>query len=86
MPAGLSAGAACSHRRAPCRRPSTPAHQVETLEVLLTPMAKAGADPLGSMGNDAPLAPMRCVWHMGGHAACGTRMLRLALMSWQPHA
>ncbi len=33
--------------------------QVETLEVLLAPMAKAGADPLGSMGNDAPLAPMR---------------------------
>ena len=28
--------------------------------MLLAPMAKAGADPLGSMGNDAPLAPMRC--------------------------
>ena len=36
-----------------------PACQVETLEVLLTPMAKAGADPLGSMGNDAPLAHIR---------------------------
>ncbi|KAI7845826.1 hypothetical protein COHA_000736 [Chlorella ohadii] len=33
-------------------------YTVETLEVLLAPMAKAGADPLGSMGNDAPLAPM----------------------------
>ena len=38
-------------------RPHRP--QVETLEVLLAPMAKAGSDPLGSMGNDAPLAPMR---------------------------
>jgi hypothetical protein len=32
--------------------------QVETLDVLLAPMARAAADPLGSMGNDAPLAPM----------------------------
>ena len=30
--------------------------QVEALDVMLLPMAKAGADPLGSMGNDAPLA------------------------------
>jgi glutamate synthase (NADPH/NADH) large chain len=29
----------------------------EELNVLLKPMAKAGAEPLGSMGNDAPLAP-----------------------------
>jgi glutamate synthase (NADPH) large chain len=29
----------------------------EELEVLLTPMALAGAAPIGSMGNDAPLAP-----------------------------
>lgn len=76
MPAGFSAGAACNHRRAPCCRPSPPpAHQVETLEVLLAPMAKAGADPLGSMGNDAPLAPMRCVWHMNAYAVRETRML-----------
>ncbi|KAL4529823.1 hypothetical protein Ndes2526A_g04578 [Nannochloris sp. 'desiccata'] len=31
-------------------------YTVETVEKLLLPMAKAGADPLGSMGNDAPLA------------------------------
>ncbi len=30
----------------------------EALEVLLLPMIKAGAEPLGSMGNDAPLAAM----------------------------
>ena len=29
----------------------------EELEVLLTPMAMSGAEPIGSMGNDAPLAP-----------------------------
>ena len=28
----------------------------EALEVLLLPMVKAGAEPLGSMGNDTPLA------------------------------
>ncbi|KAL4421584.1 hypothetical protein ABPG75_010875, partial [Micractinium tetrahymenae] len=33
-------------------------YTVETLEVMLAPMAKAAADPLGSMGNDAPLAHM----------------------------
>ena len=43
-----------------CTPPSPRSYTVETLEVLLAPMAKAGADPLGSMGNDAPLAPMRC--------------------------
>lgn len=30
----------------------------ESLEVLLLPMVKAAAEPLGSMGNDAPLAAM----------------------------
>jgi glutamate synthase (NADPH/NADH) large chain len=29
----------------------------EELEVLLAPMARTGAEPIGSMGNDAPLAP-----------------------------
>ncbi|MGH3829588.1 MAG: glutamate synthase central domain-containing protein, partial [Pseudonocardiaceae bacterium] len=29
----------------------------EELEVLLAPMASTGAEPIGSMGNDAPLAP-----------------------------
>ncbi|HEY1968381.1 MAG TPA: glutamate synthase large subunit, partial [Pseudonocardia sp.] len=29
----------------------------EELEVLLAPMASSGAEPIGSMGNDAPLAP-----------------------------
>ena len=33
-------------------------YTVETIETLLLPMAKAGADPLGSMGNDAPLAAL----------------------------
>ncbi|KAL4855140.1 Glutamate synthase [NADH] [Chlorella vulgaris] len=33
-------------------------YTVETLEVMLAPMAKSSADPLGSMGNDAPLAHM----------------------------
>jgi len=31
-------------------------YTVETIEMLLLPMAASGADPLGSMGNDAPLA------------------------------
>ncbi|KFM26658.1 Glutamate synthase [NADH], amyloplastic [Auxenochlorella protothecoides] len=31
-------------------------YTVETMEVLLLPMAKSGAEPLGSMGNDSPLA------------------------------
>ena len=31
---------------------------METLEVLMVPMARTGAEPLGSMGNDAPLAAM----------------------------
>lgn len=30
----------------------------EALELLLVPMAKSGAEPLGSMGNDAALAAM----------------------------
>jgi glutamate synthase (NADPH/NADH) large chain len=30
----------------------------EELAVLLTPMARTGAEPIGSMGNDAPLAPL----------------------------
>lgn len=31
---------------------------METLEILMVPMARTGAEPLGSMGNDAPLACM----------------------------
>lgn len=31
---------------------------METLELLMLPMARTGAEPLGSMGNDAPLACM----------------------------
>lgn len=31
-------------------------YTVETMDMLLLPMAKLAADPLGSMGNDAPLA------------------------------
>jgi glutamate synthase (NADH) len=33
-------------------------YSIETLRKLLAPMAASGADPLGSMGNDAPLAAM----------------------------
>lgn len=33
-------------------------YTVETLEMLLLPMAKNGVEALGSMGNDAPLAVM----------------------------
>lgn len=31
---------------------------METLELLMVPMARTGAEPLGSMGNDAPLAAL----------------------------
>ena len=31
---------------------------METLDLLMVPMARTGAEPLGSMGNDAPLAAM----------------------------
>ena len=33
-------------------------YTVESLDVILGPMVKGAADPLGSMGNDAPLACM----------------------------
>lgn len=33
-------------------------YTMETLEILMVPMARSGAEPLGSMGNDAPLACM----------------------------
>ena len=33
-------------------------YTMETLELLMLPMARTGAEPLGSMGNDAPLACM----------------------------
>ncbi|CAL5227781.1 g10803 [Coccomyxa viridis] len=33
-------------------------YTMETLEMLMVPMARTGAEPLGSMGNDAPLACM----------------------------
>lgn len=33
-------------------------YTMETLELLMVPMARTGAEPLGSMGNDAPLACM----------------------------
>lgn len=50
--------------------PPPPTPQVETLEVMLAPMARAAADPLGSMGNDAPLAHMRCGPRPSGPPAC----------------
>ena len=33
-------------------------YTTETLELLMVPMAKTANEPLGSMGNDAPLACM----------------------------
>jgi len=38
------------------RRQQTFGYTEEELRVLLAPMAQAGAEPIGSMGNDAPLA------------------------------
>jgi glutamate synthase (NADPH/NADH) large chain len=39
------------------RRQQANGYTQEEIEVLLTPMAMTGAEPIGSMGNDAPLAP-----------------------------
>ena len=39
------------------RRQQANGYTQEEIEVLLTPMATTGAEPIGSMGNDAPLAP-----------------------------
>ncbi|GAA5153133.1 glutamate synthase large subunit [Pseudonocardia eucalypti] len=39
------------------RRQQAIGYTQEELEVLLAPMAVTGAEPIGSMGNDAPLAP-----------------------------
>ncbi len=39
------------------RRQQTLGYTQEELGVLLAPMARTGAEPIGSMGNDAPLAP-----------------------------
>lgn len=46
--------AALTLRPAAC----APSYTREALELLLVPMAKSGAEPLGSMGNDAALAAM----------------------------
>ena len=40
----------------------------EALDMLLRPMAVAGAESLGSMGNDAPLVRSR---HLGNAASSG---------------
>ncbi|HEX5347269.1 MAG TPA: glutamate synthase central domain-containing protein, partial [Pseudonocardiaceae bacterium] len=39
------------------RRQQTLGYTHEELGILLAPMARTGAEPIGSMGNDAPLAP-----------------------------
>ncbi len=39
------------------QRQQATGYTAEELEVLLTPMAMTAAEPIGSMGNDAPLAP-----------------------------
>ena len=40
------------------RRQQTFGYTEEELRILLTPMASAGAEPIGSMGNDTPLAAL----------------------------
>ncbi|WP_116042453.1 glutamate synthase large subunit [Amycolatopsis palatopharyngis] len=40
------------------RRQQAFGYTEEELDVLLKPMAAAGAEPIGSMGNDSPLAPL----------------------------
>jgi len=52
LPDGVDAAAALTHTQ------QAYGYTEEELSVLLKPMAKAGAEPLGSMGNDAPLAPL----------------------------
>ncbi|MEV5209868.1 glutamate synthase large subunit [Micromonospora sp. NPDC053740] len=40
------------------RRQQTFGYTVEELKILLGPMARTGAEPLGSMGTDTPIAPL----------------------------
>ncbi|MDT5034611.1 MAG: glutamate synthase large chain, partial [Actinoplanes sp.] len=40
------------------RRQQTFGYTEEELRILLTPMAKAGTEPIGSMGTDTPIAPL----------------------------
>ena len=40
------------------RRQQTFGYTEEELRILLTPMARSGAEPIGSMGNDAPIAAL----------------------------
>ncbi|MEV6878203.1 glutamate synthase large subunit [Amycolatopsis sp. NPDC051128] len=40
------------------RRQQAFGYTEEELEVILEPMARTGAEPIGSMGNDSPLAPL----------------------------
>ncbi len=40
------------------RRQQTFGYTEEELKVLIGPMAKAGAEPLGSMGTDTPISPL----------------------------
>jgi len=40
------------------RRQQAFGYTEEELDTLLAPMARAGAEPIGSMGNDSPLAPL----------------------------
>ncbi|RZQ64707.1 glutamate synthase large subunit [Amycolatopsis suaedae] len=40
------------------RRQQAFGYTAEELDVLLEPMARTGAEPIGSMGNDSPLAPL----------------------------
>ena len=40
------------------RRQQTFGYTEEELKILLAPMARAGAEPLGSMGTDTPISPL----------------------------
>ena len=55
------------------RRQQTFGYTEEELRILLAPMARAGAEPIGSMGNDSPLAALV------GPAAPAVRLLQPAV-------
>jgi len=47
----------CTHADT-CTQTCTDRYTREALEMLMVPMAKTGAEPLGSMGNDSALAAL----------------------------
>ncbi len=51
-----SASTSCTRTRSVLRRQQTFGYTEEELRVLLTPMARTAAEPIGSMGTDSPIA------------------------------